>query len=449
MERWKTHGYIPTEGIPSEGFYYVSHRNPGVFLTDGVMNAPPIDRGVSVEDSSADDETKSPSDEIHETVKTIPYNIKALNKHEPTYKLETFEKNYLVVFNQENIEGYKPRHGTEKDVEAIEQTFSKFGFEVEVHTDFTKAEILDALKIFREKDFTDYGCVAVVVLTHGTYDGLLRAKDQQYSETEIINHFKTHDKPTLITKPKLLIIQACRGARPIPGVFARQIGKIHRDVDDDQGPYTLPIESDMLVLHSSYMGNPSHRDELHGSWFIQALCREIDRLSPGIDIESIMTEVKKAVAIDMEHEEYNRVTGDIDINKQMPVMSSTLIRKLYFKKYNIDSGPSLSLCDGETETYKNEVLDGAAPETPLLTQFGPCLCFLPHFNYLKQCLRHFVEENPDDERAASYLEICETFEDITEFNTSKEKMIRLISQYLEKKIPEIEYLKYLYLYKSE
>lgn len=133
----------------------------------------------------------------------------------------------------------------------------------------------------------------------------------------------------------------------------------------------------------------SYRDELHGSWFIQALCREINRLSPALDVESIMTEVKRAVAIDMEHEEYNRVTGDMDINKQMPVMSSTLIRKLYFKNY-MDSGPRLTLCDGEElSTNRNEVVDGdgAPPETPLLTQFGPCLCFLPHFNYLRQCLR--------------------------------------------------------------
>lgn len=58
-----------------------------------------------------------------------------------------------------------------------------------------------------EKDFTDYGCIAIAVLTHGTHGGLLRAKDMQYSETEIIKHFKAVKNPTLITKPKILIIQ--------------------------------------------------------------------------------------------------------------------------------------------------------------------------------------------------------------------------------------------------
>ncbi|XP_039746058.1 caspase-3-like, partial [Pararge aegeria] len=445
MDFWTTREKDSAGNILVQEYESLS-LSPNQNHLDASLYNPPVYREVSVEDSVADDEIQSPGIEIGETERTIPYNIKALNKHETTYKLETFEKNYLMVFNQENIEGYKPRLGTEKDVEVLENTFSKYGFEVQVHKDFNKAEILEALRIFKEKDFTDYGCVAVAVLTHGTYDGMLRAKDQQFSESEIINHFKTHDKPTLITKPKLLIIQACRGSMPIRGVFAKQIGKIHKDVDEDLGPYTLPIESDILVFHSSYMGNPSHRDEVHGSWFIQALCREIDRLSPAVDFESITTEVKRAVAIDMEHEEYNRITGDIDINKQMPVMSSSLIRKLYLKKY-IENGPSLTLCDGEVSTNKNEVTDGAAPETPLLTQFGPCLCFLDHFDYLRQCLRHFVEDNPDDVIAGSYLDLSETFEAGAEFNTSKETMVRHITQYLEKKVSDDFNLKYLYLYK--
>ncbi|XP_052742893.1 caspase-1 [Bicyclus anynana] len=418
---------------------------------DGVMTCPPINREDSVEDKSTEDKL-IPSPRNLETAaaeRSILYNLKALNRNEPTYKLEAFEKNYLVVFNQENIEGHDPRRGTEKDVEALEHTFGKYGFEVQVHKDLTKAEILEELRVFREKDFTDYGCVAVAVLTHGTFGGLLRAKDKQYNETDIIHHFKTHDKPTLITKPKLLIIQACRGTRPIRGVFALQSATtIQRDLDEELDPYTLPIESDMLVFHSSYMGNPSHRDEVHGSWFIQTLCREIDRLSPMVDFESIMTEVKRAVAIDMEHEVRNRATGDIDINKQMPVLSSTLIRKLYLKQY-MDSGPSLSLCDGEVNINRNEVLDGPAPETPLLPQFGPCQCFLVHFDYLRQCLGHLVEENPDDEIAQTFLELCESYEDDTKFNAPKEIMVRRISQYLEKKVPDIEHLKYLYLYKNQ
>lgn len=119
---------------------------------DGVMSAPPVDRGISVEDVTVkdeDDEIKSPDEtvESENTFHRLQYNSKALSRSDSTYKLETFQKNYLVVFNQENIEGYAPRAGTEKDVEALERTFSQYGFEVQVHTDLTKSEILEALKV--------------------------------------------------------------------------------------------------------------------------------------------------------------------------------------------------------------------------------------------------------------------------------------------------------------
>lgn len=56
-------------------------------------------------------------------------------------------------------------------------------------------------------DFTDYGCVVIVVMTHGDENGLLMAKDEQYSELEILQYFKHREKPKLVTKPVVVIIQ--------------------------------------------------------------------------------------------------------------------------------------------------------------------------------------------------------------------------------------------------
>lgn len=77
----------------------------------------------------------------------VLYNTRALSKYAATYELENFEKNALIIFNQVNVDGYsKPRHGTEKDVEALRNTFEKFGFEVVEHRDFTKEKIFSELK---------------------------------------------------------------------------------------------------------------------------------------------------------------------------------------------------------------------------------------------------------------------------------------------------------------
>ncbi|XP_046973431.1 caspase-1-like [Vanessa cardui] len=414
---------------------------------DGEMSSlPQISDENSDDDAECNDKvTSEPGTPIAEFQKT-PYNTRALSKNDSTYRLESFQKHYMMIFNQENIDGFKPRLGTEKDVSALCRTFSEYNFEIDVHKDLTKLQIMEELRILSEKDWTDYGCIVIAVLTHGTYGGLLRAKDMQYTEGEIINHFKTHDKPTLLTKPKFLIVQACRGTRPIQGMVVARAGKIRKDIDKDEEPYTLPIESDMLILHSSYSGNPSHRDELHGSWLIQALCAEITNSSPALDLESIITVVKRKVAIDMSHKVYNRQTYEMDINKQMPVMTSTLIRKLYLRKYNDEQSSPEAYCD-KGVIGQNEVFDGEVSGAPLFPQLGPCFCFLNHYTYLKKCLRYVVAENSEDRVAQSYLDISETLEDSDEFNATKEKLATLISEHLSTYDGSLDFYKYLYLYK--
>ncbi|CAH0696204.1 unnamed protein product [Spodoptera exigua] len=389
----------------------------------------------------------------NEDTKYTLINTRALPKEATTYELEKFTKHAMIIFNQKEIDGHLPRLGTEKDVEALTRTFSNYGFEVTPHNNLTKDELFKELKTFSERDFTDYGCVAVAILTHGSNNGLLRAKDQQYSEIEVINHFKDSSKPTLVTKPKIIIIQACRGTKITQGLPVFHAGKIRKDVDEeDLEPYILPVESDLLILHSSYVGRASHRNELYGSWFIQTLCKKIDSLSPSQDLESILTEVKREVAIDKQHEEYNKRTFEMNVNKQMPVLTSTLIRKLFLKKYG-EKGRKDTYVDQSRRPSesRHDALDAInpVPATPLLVQFGPCSCFLDHFVYMRDCLRYFVEENPCDETAQNFLDIANTFEDGVEFNTSKDKMCKAISKHLMINARSSQYYKFLYFYHSQ
>lgn len=115
---------------------------------DADLKAPPM---ISDEESESEGNSskEEKADDSPESVLSEPtvYNTRALDKFAATYKLETFEKNFLVIFNQENINGYLPREGTEKDVEALQKTFSQFGFEVHEYKDFTKDEIMEQLKI--------------------------------------------------------------------------------------------------------------------------------------------------------------------------------------------------------------------------------------------------------------------------------------------------------------
>lgn len=125
----------------------------------------------------------------------------------------------------------------------------------------------------------------------------------------------------------------------------------------------------------------------------------------------------------------------------MPVVTSTLIRKLYLRKY--DDGAS-----GET------VLDSELPEEDSVQSssgdgtFAPCSCFLGRFEYLRDCISHFVADNPEDETARSFLDVAEVLQEGAEFNVAKEKISRAIRNHLQSRASEFEYFKYLYLYRD-
>lgn len=74
-------------------------------------------------------------------------NTRALAAAAPTYKLETFEKNAMIIFNQRIVNGFKNcRGGIIEDGERIGKTLEKFGFEGEEHFDLTRKQIFKELK---------------------------------------------------------------------------------------------------------------------------------------------------------------------------------------------------------------------------------------------------------------------------------------------------------------
>ncbi|XP_045524521.1 caspase b-like [Pieris brassicae] len=336
-------------------------------------------------------------------------NTRPLNRHAKTYELENFEKKLLIIINQYEIIGYKePRWGTENDVIALTHTFTKFGFDIELHEDETVSEVSTLLGTFDDRNFSEYGCVAIVVLTHGIKGGYLHAKDGLYHEYVLLNAFKTQDRPSLVTKPKLLIIQACRGEQSVEGVNVGTPSTTKRDAACFE-PYLLPCESDIYVLHSSYEGKPSHRDILDGSWLIQTLCKKINELAPTHDLASIVTEVKQEVAIDLCFEEYNTETLEVETNTQVPVDTSTLIRKLYFRKYG-------------------DAPISGIPTTPDM-KVEKCSCFKDYFTYIRACLRLHLKQNPGDAITEYFITASESLESRSD-TSDKEKITKAIVNYL-------------------
>jgi hypothetical protein len=79
-----------------------------------------------------------------------------------------------------------------------------------------------------------------------------------------------------------------------------------------------------------FPGFVSYRNKTEGSCFVQALCFELQDKGTSDDILSILTCVKRRVAID--YESYNPDDSRKHEKKQMPYVEDTLTRWLFFTR---------------------------------------------------------------------------------------------------------------------
>ncbi|XP_047986343.1 uncharacterized protein LOC125226407 isoform X1 [Leguminivora glycinivorella] len=138
-----------------------------------------------------------------------------------TYELEKFERNYMIIFNHENFLSEPKRRGTALDVAALEDTFKQFRFNVTTHNDLKEKDLFTELKKFSRRNFSSSGCLCIAILTHGQDHGYLRAFDTRYCERDVIACFDARINPSLVGKPIIFLIQACRGRQPAAVVESR------------------------------------------------------------------------------------------------------------------------------------------------------------------------------------------------------------------------------------
>ncbi|CAG2114575.1 unnamed protein product [Medioppia subpectinata] len=175
------------------------------------------------------------------------------------------------------------------------------------------------------EDHSDSDCVVVVVLTHGDGHNLW-AKNVKYPTETLFEYFNGNRCPTLIGKPKIFIIQACRGGKVDPGSTLRALGPTPAFTSAPTTPqriYTIPTNADFLVYYSTSPGHYSFRNPVTGSYFIDNLvyilnnCCYNGNYQYNHDLVTLFTLVNQLVAI--KFESHNSKRPEIHGKKQMPV----------------------------------------------------------------------------------------------------------------------------------
>ncbi|XP_046620580.1 caspase-1-like [Neodiprion virginianus] len=238
------------------------------------------------------------------------------------YDMSHPRRGVALIFNHIHFVNMATRTGTIKDCKNLGEALDSLGFEVRVYNDPSFKTISQVLRSVAAEDHSDADCLVVSAMSHGE-SGFLHSSDELYSVDRLWTSFTGDLCPSLAGKPKLFFIQACRGNRLDQGVTV-----IHET--DSATSYSIPAYADIMVAYSTYDGFYSWRNPDAGSWFIQAICKELAKNGRSRDLLTIMTFVNRRVALDFQS--YVPQNAKMHAKKQIPSVVSMLTRLVYFSK---------------------------------------------------------------------------------------------------------------------
>lgn len=172
--------------------------------------------------------------------------------------------------------------------ESLKEVFQWLGFSVNAHKNQTAQQMKDLLKMY-SNNHHDGDCFVCCILSHGSKDGVYGIDGATISRDDIFPPFSGISCPSLINKPKVFFIQACRGKGYQPSAEAQADGNQEAEVEmeneasletDAVQMITLPADADFLVARSTVKGYVSLRHTISGSWFIQSLCKQLKTYCP-------------------------------------------------------------------------------------------------------------------------------------------------------------------------
>uniref|UniRef100_A0A667YM83 Caspase 20, apoptosis-related cysteine peptidase n=1 Tax=Myripristis murdjan TaxID=586833 RepID=A0A667YM83_9TELE len=224
------------------------------------------------------------------------------------YQLTSKPTGLCVIINNENFI-YSSKSSFSIPAESLAEVFSWLGFRVLMCKDQTKDQ-MDQLP--------QHGDAFVCcILSHGDTGTVTGTDGIPLPITDITSTFNGNNCALLVDKPKVFFIQACQGRQKHQGVLVT-------DLADDL--VSIPLEADFLVAIATVEKYPAMRHVVDGSWFIQALCRQLkEGCLRGDDLMQILYRVNDEVS---QKEGVCAVPGAV---KQMPeARNVTLRRSLVF-----------------------------------------------------------------------------------------------------------------------
>uniref|UniRef100_A0A3Q3WFN6 Caspase-3 n=1 Tax=Mola mola TaxID=94237 RepID=A0A3Q3WFN6_MOLML len=244
---------------------------------------------------------------------------KGLDPHR--YKMDYPCLGTCVIINNKNFhQKMNTRSGTDVDAALAYKTFSDLGYKITFVNDQTTRDMIRLMRTVSQEDHSSSASFVCVLLSHGD-EGVIYGTDGPEKFENLTRYFKGDCCRSLVGKPKLFFIQACRGSDLDDGAL------IETDSVDDQTTDRIPVEADFLYAYSTAPGYYSWRNTSNGSWFLQSLCEMLQRYRGKLELMQIMTRVNCKVAL---HFESSSNLPGFSGKKQIPCITSMLTKDFYF-----------------------------------------------------------------------------------------------------------------------
>ena len=221
----------------------------------------------------------------------------------------------INICNFDDAEGIR-RNGSEADVLNLEQTFESMNFLIRSYQDLKRSEFLEVLNDIRTLDHSDYDTFFCIIMSHGDETGIFPsdvATEDQISIKEIRNLFTDENCESLKGKPKIFIVQACRGDKKHEIQNIKKGSSKYTDLDSGETPKPKTetpqkeieqsrreqkgtIPADFYTPQATVKEYVSYRDPIEGSYFIKTLCSVLKKQRFNHHLVDIMIEVRRQVS---------------------------------------------------------------------------------------------------------------------------------------------------------
>uniref|UniRef100_A0A8C7TYI1 Caspase a n=1 Tax=Oncorhynchus mykiss TaxID=8022 RepID=A0A8C7TYI1_ONCMY len=229
----------------------------------------------------------------------------------------------LLINNVEFDDKSMLRRGAVKDEENIERLLRDLGYDVVKHRNLSGQEMDEAVKAFSKREehlLSD--SVFVVMMSHGELGAIMGVhykegdpKPDVFPITNIFTHLNTDNCKALVNKPKVILIQACRG-EDLPVISGNDGHDLELESDSIKREHN---KNDLISLLSCTPDTKSYRDPKMGTFFIQHIMETFNTYACDDHIEELFRKVM------VRFEDFHMGKG-----RQMPTKDRATLTKHFY-----------------------------------------------------------------------------------------------------------------------